>query len=86
MQDFYYRNGLELKIYDLRIERAIVEERGGVILKRITLPGDPMGYHKVNLGNGSFFSKTDSFSHLLCGSDYDFEETRGHHTKGTMSI
>jgi uncharacterized protein (DUF362 family) len=82
MQEFYYKNGLEVKIYDLRIERAIVKERRGLILKRIPLRGDPMGYVKVNLGERSFFTETENLSQLLCGSDYDFEETRTHHSRG----
>lgn len=82
VQEFYSQNGLKIKCYDLRVERVKQKEKGGVILERIPLIGDPMGYVKVDLGSESFLSEIEDFSKLLCGSDYDFEETRSHHKNG----
>jgi uncharacterized protein (DUF362 family) len=81
IQDFYRRYAdFEVEIYDLRPEKA--KKVNGVIVGHEKLPGDPVGYVKVNLGSNSMFAGIEHLCHLLYGSEYDTSEIRRHHTNG----
>ena len=77
--NFFRDKGLEISLLDLRRHRWL--KRKGVTYKREALPGDPMGYTTIDLGQSSEFK-----DYPLCGrfygADYDMEETAKYHGKG----
>jgi uncharacterized protein (DUF362 family) len=66
-----------VELYDLRKEYVIYKD--DVIVKRITLPGDPKGYVKVDLGKLSMLTEIDSSYKKFYGADYDRKETMTYH-------
>jgi uncharacterized protein (DUF362 family) len=66
-----------VELYDLRKEYVIYKD--GVIVKRITLPGDPKGYVKVDLGRLSMLTEIDSNYKKFYGADYNRKETMTYH-------
>lgn len=78
----HYRQlgGRELRVVDLR--REAVEFRDGVIVKRRALPGDPLGYRVVDLGERSFFARAGLDPQRFRGADYDPGPTMAHHLDG----
>lgn len=77
----YKNNGFNLNILDIRVERALVKDRSGVFLDRLKLPGDPLGYSRVELNENSEFYNISKISDKLRGSDYNSDETIAHHNK-----
>lgn len=78
LQGFYRRHGgVDVEVYDLRPEKAIKID--GVIVGHESLPGDPAGYVKVNLGLQSEFAEINHLCHQLYGAEYDTDEIRRHH-------
>ena len=78
IQDFYRREaGLEVEVLDLRPEQA--RKIDGVIVGHESLPGDPAGYVRVNLGANSALAEVNHLCHLLYGAEYDREEILRHH-------
>jgi uncharacterized protein (DUF362 family) len=77
--DFYRRKGLDFEIIDLRREEYVNED--GVIVKRLTLQGDPHGYIAYNLGAASEFADHRGGGRYY-GADYDDGEVNRHHTCG----
>ena len=70
IQQFYKQQaGYNVEIYDLRPERA--KKVNGVIVGHENLPGDPLGYVKVNLDGNSMFAEVQNLCYLLYGSEYD---------------
>jgi uncharacterized protein (DUF362 family) len=81
IQEFYrHQAGFEAEVYDLRPEKA--RKIDGVIVGHEQLPGDPLGYAKVDLGSLSMFAEVEHLCHLLYGSEYDTSEIRRHHAGG----
>jgi len=72
--------GRELGIIDLR--RETVTYRDGVIVDRLSLPGDPLGYRLVDLGIHSCFEGSGIDPRRFRGADYDPGPTTEHHTNG----
>ncbi len=72
--------GFEIELYDLRPE--IAKKINGVIVGHEKLPGDPVGFIKVNLNSNSMFNEVEFLCHLLYGSEYDTREICSHHTGG----
>ena len=72
--------GVACDLYDLRRERWL--QKGDVIYKREALPGDPLGYTTVNLGEASEFS-TFGLGRAFYGADYDTRETAQFHGNGS---
>lgn len=72
--------GRELQVIDLR--REFVEFRGGIIWRRHSLPGDPLGYRAVDLGTRSFFEGSGLDARRFRGADYDPGPTTEHHLGG----
>src|SRR5262245_18738275 len=77
MADFYSRQGLPVKVYDLRVEH--VEMRDGLIVQRFKLPGDPAGYVAIDLADDSEFAGIAHLHKNYRGSDYDSRETAKSH-------
>ena len=77
--EFYSRHGLDVELLDLRRDRWF--QKGDVIYKRISLPGDPAGYATVDLGDASEFA-TYRLNGQFYGADYNMEETRRFHSNG----
>jgi len=79
LAEFYQQRGLDFSLLDLR--RDEWENRGGVIVARRELAGDPRGYCRFDLAQASEF-----FGHCgagrYYGADYDCDELNGHHTGG----
>jgi len=67
-------------VFDLRRERWF--QKGDVIYRRKTLPGDPAGYTTVDLHEASEFS-TYGLSRKFYGADYDTRETAQFHSGGS---
>jgi uncharacterized protein (DUF362 family) len=81
IQEFYRRQaGFEVEVCDLRPEKA--KKVNGVIVGHESLPGDPAGYVKVDLGQYSMFAEIEHLCHRLYGSEYDTSEICRHHTGG----
>ena len=78
----FYRRSLEreLGLVDLRQEE--VRYRDGVIVERSGLPGDPLGYRLVDLGEHSWFHGAGLDPRRFRGADYDPGPTVEHHTGG----
>jgi hypothetical protein len=81
LQRFYdERLGRELEVIDLRREAVVY--RDGVIVERHPLPGDPLGYRAVDLGERSFFHGSGLDPRRFRGADYDPAATCEHHLGG----
>jgi uncharacterized protein (DUF362 family) len=72
--------GRELEVVDLR--REAVTYRDGIIVERRALPGDPLGYRAVDLGERSFFHGSGLDPRRFRGADYDPSATCDHHIGG----
>jgi len=72
------QSGISLPVLDLRKIQAVVKDN--VVVERIELDGDPLGFTEVDLGKNSFFSELNTFNNLR-GSDYDDTITQNTHTK-----
>lgn len=77
-----YDNALsrELEVIDLRREAVVFKD--GIIEERKTLPGDPLGYRAVDLGERSFFTGSGLDPNRFRGADYDPGPTAEHHSGG----
>lgn len=79
VQEFYRENGLDLELVDLRKEEWINQEE--VIVERRPLPGDPLGYVELDLGDKSEFAQHKGAGRYY-GADYDSGEVNRHHSGG----
>ncbi len=70
----------ELEVIDLRRETVVFKD--GIIQERRTLPGDPLGYRAVDLGDRSFFTGSGLDPNRFRGADYDPGPTAEHHRGG----
>jgi len=70
----------EFEVIDLRREAVIM--RDGVIEERRPLPGDPLGYRAVDLGDQSFFTGSGLDPNRFRGADYDSGPTAEQHKNG----
>ena len=77
---FLERHGFNLEVIDLRREQ--VRFKDGVIVEREPLPGDPLGYRAVDLGDKSFFTDSGLDPNLFRGADYDPGPTSEQHANG----
>jgi uncharacterized protein (DUF362 family) len=77
-----YDNALsrELEVIDLRREAVVYKD--GIIQDRKPLPGDPLGYRAVDLGERSFFTGSGLDPNRFRGADYDPGPTTEHHSGG----
>jgi uncharacterized protein (DUF362 family) len=81
IQDFYSDTlGSELGVIDLR--RESVRYKDGVIVERTALPGDPLGYRLIDLGNRSVFTGSGLDPRRFRGADYDPGPTSQYHMDG----
>lgn len=79
--DYYDETiGRELEVIDLRREAVVFED--GIIVQRKTLPGDPLGYRAVDLGDQSFFTGSGLDPGRFRGADYDPGPTAAQHSGG----
>ena len=72
--------GAEFPVLDLRREAVVYCD--GVIVERTPLPGDPLGYRVVDLGDRSFFHTSGLDPARFRGADYDPAPTASHHRDG----
>ncbi|MBY0402197.1 DUF362 domain-containing protein [Myxococcota bacterium] len=72
--------GRELEVIDLRREAVVFQD--GIIVDRKTLPGDPLGYRAVDLGEKSFFTGSGLDPNRFRGADYDPGPTATQHSGG----
>lgn len=81
LERFYqHRLGRKLRIIDLRREE--VEYEKNIIVWRKTLPGDPLGYRLIDLGERSAFHDSGLNPQRFRGADYDPGPTTEHHQGG----
>ena len=78
--DHFARIGLTLEVVDIRREEVDLVD--GIVVGRVTLPGDPAGYRVVDLGDLSFFSESGLDAKRFRGADYDPGPTSEHHSNG----
>lgn len=74
------RAGRTLDVIDLR--REAVEFEDGIVVRRRPLPGDPLGYREVDLGERSFFHGSGLDPRRFRGADYDPGPTCTQHEGG----
>jgi uncharacterized protein (DUF362 family) len=79
IRDFYQDRGVDFELVDLRQEEW--ENRGGVIVARRPLAGDPYGYVDFDLAQKSEFVGHGGAGHYY-GADYDSAEVNYHHSGG----
>jgi hypothetical protein len=79
VQAFYRERGFDLELIDLRREEWL--NRGGVIVGRTPLAGDPRGGVAFDLGADSEFASHDG-SGRYYGAFYDAGEVNSHHMGG----
>ena len=78
--DYEETLGRELEVIDLRREAVVF--RDGIIAERRSLPGDPLGYRAVDLGERSFFTGSGLDPLRFRGADYDPGPTTAQHSAG----
>ena len=71
--------GYDLRIFDLREEEW--KTANGIILKRTSLSGDPLGYMEIDLGIRSEFASLWSNKRYY-GANPNFRETQAYHSGG----
>lgn len=78
----FYEDSLqrELEVIDLRREAVVF--RDGIIVARQSLPGDPLGYREVDLGEASYFHGSGLDPRRFRGADYDPTDTTERHLDG----
>ena len=76
---FYRSRGLNFDVLDLRKEEWTF--RGGAVVARRTLSGDPAGYLAIDLGAGSEFAGHGGEGRYY-GADYDRAGLDLHHSQG----
>jgi uncharacterized protein (DUF362 family) len=76
----FARVGRSLEVIDLRREAVTFED--GIVVSRVTLPGDPAGYRVVELERKSFFEGSGLDPDRMRGADYDPGPTSLHHREG----
>ncbi len=74
-----YREQVPIKVEIIDLRQEYTEKMDGVIVGHRTLPGDPAGYTRVNLGRHSEFMAVNHMNHRLYGSEYDRSEVAAHH-------
>jgi uncharacterized protein (DUF362 family) len=79
LKEHYRDRGFVFDVLDLRREEWV--NRGGVIVERRKLPGDPRGYVAFDLAESSEFAGHEGGGHYY-GADYDEGEVNRHHTMG----
>lgn len=75
IQKLQEKTKVKISCFDLREERWSYKE--GIIISRKKLPGDPLGYRKVNLKEKSEFWNKPCKE--FYGADYDMDQTRKFH-------
>ena len=80
--DAIYESALGRKLTAIDLRREAVEFRDGIIEARRSLPGDPLGYRAVDLGERSFFTGSGLDPNRFRGADYDPGPTAEHHSGG----
>lgn len=79
-QSYAEQHGIKLEIIDLREHEWQV--KGGVVVKRANLPGDPRGSLIIDLGEKSAFYGRNRPKLGYYGADYQSEETTWAHSNG----
>ena len=77
-----YAEALDRKLDVIDLRRETVVFKDGVIENRRSLPGDPLGYRAVDLGDKSFFTGSGLDPNRFRGADYDPGPTAEHHSGG----
>jgi uncharacterized protein (DUF362 family) len=80
IQFYEEKLGWELQVIDLRREAVVF--RDGIIVGRRPLPGDPLGYRTLDLGEKSFFRGSGLDPRRFRGADYDPADTAERHSSG----
>jgi len=75
--DFYKTQKIEVKLVDFRNEIAI--KKNGMIVKRIKLKGDPLGYTVVDLGRDSELMEIIGYNSKFRSLEYDPNLIVTHH-------
>jgi len=81
LQSYFNSKGLHFKIEDFRLERAICEQKGGII-KTMTLSQDPEKYCVVSLADKSSHSEIDWSHNRYRVTGYNKREVLKHHRPG----
>ena len=79
--DFYRRHArVSVEFLDLRNQYRVSEN--GVYVDTVSLPGDPRGNVRVNLGARSHFAELDGQGKRYYGAYYDLDDTNARHSAG----
>jgi uncharacterized protein (DUF362 family) len=80
IQDFYRKElGCEVQVIDLRQVHAVIDESSSLIRRVERLPGDPMGYCEIDLGEASRLHEVDHEGSRYVVGDYDCAVTNARH-------
>ncbi len=76
-----YREKLrcEIEIVDLRQIHAVIDESSSLIRRVESLPGDPLGYREIDLGEKSRLNELDETRPFYVVGDYDAAVTNSRH-------
>jgi uncharacterized protein (DUF362 family) len=77
----FYREKLrcEIDIIDLRQVHAVIDESSSLIRRVDRLPGDPLGYCEIDLGDASRLNEVDRAGPRYVVGDYDATVTNARH-------
>lgn len=79
IQEFYRKElDCEIQIIDLRQIHAVIDESSSLIRSVRRLPGDPLGYYVIDLGQASRLNEVDRTARYVVG-DYDAAVTNARH-------
>lgn len=86
IQEFYWeRLQRKIGVVDLRQVRAVIDEGSSLIRRVEQLPGDPLGYCELDLGEASCLRGVDADRARYVVGDYDIAATNRRHTSARHS-
>jgi uncharacterized protein (DUF362 family) len=81
LRNYYISKGLPVCFLDLRQEKALIDS-SGFILRRESLPGDPLGYIEVSLGSESHLEAISYSKSIFSVNDYEPGSATCYHRPG----
>jgi uncharacterized protein (DUF362 family) len=84
LSQYYHNENLPVQFRDFRREKAVIDS-SGFILRRESLPGDPLGYAEVSLGSQSHLEAICDSKSVFSVNDYEPGIATCYHRAGQHS-